>query len=324
MFWSKQNIEDTIRQIVGKSDSFKRMKIGSSNKNLSVSMIDLEGKDLKQYTDNLEERANAGILAKVDNDNSSIYGSVYHYEKKKKTSNGVEGCLEIYPGLRFTDINLFITNDGINTVANESGDKASFVNTVIEQRLKAELIQLTNDLLIPEINTILNIRELKRDNDVQKALFLLKLIKHYKVEIKNNYEINCLGEHNDYFDCYTSASISLPDTQIDRYIQSRLRKGDLQKRTESSYGKEIKSSEDVEGSFVIMDRIEKGKISLQVVIPGEIVQSIHDDNNINEEEKNKKIERTLRNFANRQLRSELEFLFSIIQEQTQSNSETTR
>lgn len=324
MFGRKQNIEDTIRQIVEKSDLFKRMKIRSSNKNLSVSMIDLEGKDLQQYTENLEERAKAGILARVDNDNSSIYGSVYHYERKMKTPNGVEGCLEIYPGLRFTGINLFITNDGIDTVANESGDKASYVNAVIEQRLKAELIQLTNDLLIPEINTILNIRELKRGNDVQKSLFILKSIKDYKVEIKNNYEIKCLGEHNDYFDCYTSASISLPDTQIDRYIQRRLRKGDLQKRTESSYGKEIKSSEDVEGSFVIMDRIKKGQISLQVVIPGEIVQSIHDDNNINEKEKNKKIQRTLRNFANKELRSELEFLFSIIQEQTQSNSETTR
>lgn len=64
--------------------------------------------------------------------------------------------------------------------------------------------------------------------------------------------------------------------------------------------------------------------SLQVVIPEKAVKSIHDDNSINEEEKKEKIQKTLEDLNDRVLIPELKSLFSIIQEQTQSNAGTTR
>ena len=73
-----------------------------------------------------------------------------------------------------------------------------------------------------------------------------------------------------------------------------------------------------------MNRIVDGEISLQVVIPEKEVKSIHDDNSINEEEKKKKIQKTLEDLNDKVLIPELKSLFSIIQEQTQSNAGTTR
>lgn len=153
------------------------------------------------------------------------------------------------------------------------------------------------------------------------------VINGYTIIFNTNYEIERLGledNESDYFKCFISASISLPDTQIDRYIESRVEKGDLQKRTEHNYDKKIMSSEGVEGSFLIMDRIVDGQISLQVVIPEKAVKSIHDDNSINEEEKKEKIQKTLEDLNDKVLIPELKSLFSIIQEQTQSNAGTTR
>ncbi len=161
--------------------------------------------------------------------------------------------------------------------------------------------------------------------NINKETGLSWLMKNYKVDIEGFKDIDCLFKNDDYFDCYISASISLPEAQqIDRYINSRVKKGDLEKRTEHIYDKEINSSEGDKGSFVIMDRIIDGQISLQVVIPGETVKRIHDDTSINEEEKKKKIKEILKNFVNMELKPELESLSSIIQEQTQSNADTTR
>lgn len=151
----KDSIRDLIIKKVKGVGSFKRMKIYEGFCCVSISMIELDTEELKKYENMLKERVGANVLTIKDNENTSIYGTLHHYEKKSMTPNSVEGILSIYPGSRMTSISVEIAKDSINKTAMITPNNPKET----EEELKGDLKQLVNNLLIPEIDNILKLRE---------------------------------------------------------------------------------------------------------------------------------------------------------------------
>ena len=150
----KKRVIDSLKDM----PEFRTIKIKQDiTYSISVDSIKINYEVLQKYINDIEKRVSAGVLKKIYNENASIYGSLYHYEKTGFNTNGIEGCLRIYPH-RLTSLSLEITIDSRNHMYQEYG-----FSKEIDKAFKIELKSLVEELLIPEIQILKRIKGLNKD-----------------------------------------------------------------------------------------------------------------------------------------------------------------
>ena len=159
MFEIINPIKEKVKNSLKDMPEFKTIDIIQYKTSISIDRIKINNEDLQKYINDIEKRVSAWVLKQIYNENASIYGSLYHYEKTGFNSNGIEGCLRIYPHY-FTSLSLEITIDSRNQMYKKYGD-----SKITDKAFEIELKSLVEELLIPEIQTLKRIKGLNKDSE---------------------------------------------------------------------------------------------------------------------------------------------------------------
>ena len=159
MFEIINPIKEKVKNSLKDMPEFKTIDIIQYKTSISIDRIKINNEDLQKYINDIEKRVSAGVLKQIYNENASIYGSLYHYEKTGFNSNGIEGWLRIYPHY-FTSLSLEITIDSRNQMYKKYGD-----SKITDKAFEIELKSLVEELLIPEIQTLKRIKGLNKDSE---------------------------------------------------------------------------------------------------------------------------------------------------------------